>query len=35
MEYAKTILPRVSFSETLFKKELIKCMGWMKPSERE
>jgi len=34
IEYAKTILPRVSFSETLFRKELIKCMGWMKPSEK-
>jgi len=33
IEYAKTILPRVSFSKALFRKELIKCIGWMKPGE--
>lgn len=34
MEYAKTILPKVSFSRFLFRKELLKCIGWMKPAER-
>jgi hypothetical protein len=33
IEYAKTILPRVSFSKSLFRKELLKCIGWMKPDE--
>lgn len=33
IEYAKTILPRVSFSAELFRKELLKCIGWMKPGE--
>ena len=35
IEYAKTILPKVSFSEELFRKELIKCIGWMNPRELE
>lgn len=34
IEYAKTILPKVSFSKFLFRKELLKCIGWMKPAER-
>jgi hypothetical protein len=34
MEYAKVILPKVSFSKFLFRKELLKCIGWMKPTER-
>ena len=34
MEYAKVILPRVTFSKFLFRKELLKCLKWMKPSER-
>lgn len=33
MEYARTILPRISYSEALFRKELIKCIGWSKPAE--
>jgi hypothetical protein len=35
IEYAKTILPRVSFSKSLFRKELVKCIGWMKPAEMD
>ncbi len=34
IEYAKVILPKVSFNKFLFRKELIKCIGWMKPAER-
>ena len=33
IEYAKVILPKVSFSKFLFKKELRKCIAWMKPAE--
>ncbi|NLB25969.1 MAG: hypothetical protein GX820_04670 [Bacteroidales bacterium] len=33
LDYAKVILPKVSFSEQLFKKELIKCINWLEPSE--
>lgn len=29
LEYAKTILPKVSFSRELFKKELNKCIAWL------
>lgn len=29
LEYAKTILPKVSFSKELFRKELIKCINWV------
>jgi hypothetical protein len=29
LDYAKIILPKVSFSEELFKKELIKCVKWV------
>lgn len=32
-EYAKVILPKVSFSKDLFKKELKKCIGWVEPYE--
>ncbi|WP_163710484.1 hypothetical protein [Mangrovibacterium lignilyticum] len=33
-EYAKVILPKVSFSKDLFRKELSKCVGWVEePSE--
>ncbi|MGQ7868028.1 hypothetical protein [Sunxiuqinia sp. sy24] len=28
IEYAKVILPKVSFSRDLFRKELIKCVKW-------
>jgi len=33
LEYAKTILPRISFSNELFRKELTKCIGWIEPDE--
>jgi hypothetical protein len=33
IEYAKTILPRISYSEGLFRKELMKCIRWSKPDE--
>lgn len=32
-EYAKIILPKVSFSRELFQKELIKCMNWIEPRD--
>ncbi len=28
IEYAKVILPKVSFSRELFQKELTKCVNW-------
>jgi len=28
-EYAKVILPKVSFSKDLFRKELLKCVNWV------
>jgi hypothetical protein len=28
IEYAQVILPKVSFSRDLFRKELIKCVKW-------
>lgn len=33
-EYAKVILPKVSFSKELFEKELNKCIKWVDKSER-
>jgi hypothetical protein len=33
IEYAKVILPKVSFNKLLFRKELLKCIRWMKPGE--
>lgn len=33
LEYAKTILPKVSFSKDLFKKELNKCIGWLEEDQ--
>ena len=33
-EYAKIILPKVSFSRELFEKELIKCINWVDKSKR-
>ena len=33
LDYAKIILPKVSFSMRLFKKELAKCIRWVEPSE--
>jgi len=32
-EYARVILPKVSFSRELFRKELIKCINWVGDSE--
>ncbi len=29
LEYAKILLPKVSFSSYLFKKELNKCIDWL------
>ena len=33
LEYAKVILPKVSFSRELFRKELAKCINWVGDSE--
>lgn len=33
MEYARVILPKVSFSRELFRKELMKCINWVSVSE--
>jgi len=33
LEYAKVILPKVSFSRELFQKELTKCINWVGDSE--
>ena len=33
IEYAKVILPKVSFSRDLFRKELTKCINWVEPEE--
>jgi len=34
IEYAKVILPKISFSRDLFRKELIKCVNWVEnPNE--
>ena len=33
-EMSKMILQRVSFDKKLFKKELLKAVKWLKPSER-
>ncbi|MBN1822147.1 MAG: hypothetical protein JXR31_15485 [Prolixibacteraceae bacterium] len=33
IEYAKVILPKVTFSRELFQKELNKCIGWIEESE--
>ncbi len=35
LEYAKVILPKVSFSKDLFRKELIKCIGWVEDNQRD
>jgi hypothetical protein len=32
-EYAKVILPKVSFSKQLFRKELNKCIHWVEPEQ--
>jgi hypothetical protein len=33
LEYAKVILPKVSFSRELFRKELNKCINWVEPNQ--
>lgn len=33
LEYAKVILPKVSFSRELFRKELIKCINWVETDQ--
>ncbi|HYQ59224.1 MAG TPA: hypothetical protein VEP89_17900 [Draconibacterium sp.] len=33
LEYAKVILPKVSFSKELFRKELAKCINWVEPDQ--
>jgi hypothetical protein len=33
LEYAKVILPKVSFSKDLFKKELKKCIIWIEEDQ--
>ena len=33
LEYAKIILPKVSFSKELFRKELNKCINWVEPDQ--
>jgi hypothetical protein len=33
LDYAKIILPKVSFSSQLFKKELMKCVRWVESNE--
>jgi len=33
LEYAKIILPKVSFSKELFSKELNKCIRWVEKDQ--
>ncbi|MDQ3049190.1 MAG: hypothetical protein M3R27_16715 [Bacteroidota bacterium] len=33
-ELSKNILEKVSFDKTLFRKELIKAVKWLKPEEK-
>lgn len=33
LEYAKVILPKVSFSRELFRKELNKCINWVEQNQ--
>lgn len=33
LDYAKVILPKVSFSKQLFRKELTKCIQWVEPGD--
>lgn len=33
LEYAKVILPKVSFSKELFRKELNKCINWVETNQ--
>jgi hypothetical protein len=34
LEYAKIILPKVSFSKELFAKELRKCINWVEENQQ-
>lgn len=34
-EYSKEILTKVSFDRTLFRKELLKAIKWLKADERK
>lgn len=34
LELSKTILEKVSFDKSLFRKELIKAAKWLKPDEK-
>lgn len=33
LDYAKTILPKVSFDRDLFRKELRKCISWVEKEQ--
>lgn len=33
LEYAKVILPKMSFSRELFRKELNKCISWVEADQ--
>ncbi len=33
-EYSKKVLEKVSFDKTLFRKELIKAINWIRPDEK-
>jgi hypothetical protein len=33
-ELSKNILEKVSFDKTLFRKELVKAVKWLKPAEK-
>lgn len=33
IDYAKVILPKVSFSQQLFRKELTKCVKWVETQD--
>lgn len=35
LEYAKIILPKVSFCSELFEKELKKCINWVDNNQRQ
>jgi hypothetical protein len=35
LDYAKTILMKVSFDARLFEKELMKALTWLVPMEKE
>ena len=35
LEYAKTVLKKVSFSKELFNKEFSKFLRWLQPNEKQ